>query len=111
MTLGRKERQLLPALDEGIDPLSPQELNPPPISLAPLFPEQGVRESRMGGNDGRGTEARRGGLDEPQREPSPEGVTDHALDAGRQFLEKRLDLVAKGAAWVSPAAVTGEIDR
>lgn len=111
MTLGGKKRQRLPALDEGSDPLRPQELNPALVGRASLFSEPGIRKSRMSGNDGRGTEAFRGGLDEPQRDPSPERVTDNPLDAGRQFLEKGLDLVAKGSEWIAPAAVTGEIDR
>lgn len=110
MILGGKERELLPALDEGLDPLRPQESNPQPIGLASLFSEPGIRESRMGGKDGRGTEAFRGGLDKPQRDPSTERVTDHTLDAGWQFLEKGMNLVAKGSARIAPAAVTGEID-
>lgn len=111
MTLGGKERQRLPGLDEGIGSLIAQESNPPLIVRAALFAEPRVRESRMGGDDGRVTKALRGGLDEPQRDSSPERVTDNSVDAGRQLLEKNLNLFLKRSTRIFPATVTGEIDR
>ena len=54
MTLTGKKWLALPGMNEGLDSLVPQKLNPLIVGGAPLFADERIGQPRMGGKNGRG---------------------------------------------------------
>lgn len=105
-----KKRLAFPGMNEGLDSLEPQKLNPLIISSAPLFADERIGQSRMGGDDGRGAKTPGRGLHQTQRDPSPQRVADDAVDAVRQTFEQTLDRVVKAAGRIRRIAVPRQIN-
>ena len=105
-----EERLALPGMDEGLDSLEPQKLNPLIISGAPLFADEWIGQSRMGGKDGRSVEAPGGGLDQPQGDAAAQRVAGDTVDAVGQALQQTLDLLVEAAGRICRIAVPRQID-
>lgn len=105
-----KERLAFPGMNEGLDSLEPQKLNPLIVGGAPLFADERVGQPRMGGDDGRGAKTPGRGLHQTQRDPSPQRVADEAVDAVRQTFEQRLNRIVKAAGWVRRLAVSRQVE-
>ncbi len=103
-------RMAFPGMNEGLDSLEPQKLNPLIISSAPLFADERIGQSRMGGDDGRGAKTPGRGLHQTQRDPSPQRVADDAVNAVRQTFEQTLDRVVKAAGRIRRIAVPRQIN-